>query len=572
MTALRVLIWSIWQRNCRAMLLVAGFLVFFCTVILRVTSEGKYPIVLAISYVFVIFCYLALTGIFMYQDTDVGVRGSAYPVHMFTLPVRTYKLVLVPMLLGTIVYLSTGIAISKVVNGYYPDFPVFWPAFLVSGVLAMLQALFWYPLGVAYSKLVLTLISLPALVYFVSVPLSDKVSEQVVCQYLGLLIIVSYAIAYQGVVRARRGDAQLFTLSPKVALGRTIKDIKWLNFRDASAAQRWYEWRQQGLVLPSLVLFCCVIFSAGIYLQPGYKTPVTMFGPNKNGLVPMVLPFIHTYTLLLVFLIPMLSLIVGCGARRTDIKHSDRTFLLFFGTRPMSDAGLVVQKFWLAMKSSLVAWGILLVQFLVLLPLTAGKWDMNDQATILGNSTIFEFLLTYLNPGFVLQAICFFLILILLTWRNYAIGFWTELSGKTWLRYGHPIGLVALIVGYYVWMVIRYRYGVAITIQPILIFVWSINVIRAILAIALIRRQLLSGVLKPKALQNGAFLGSLMLGVLMFAVFVCTVNFRAVLYDQQVQSSLNASILVVGLTLLWTPIVRILLATEMLHRNRHRAN
>ena len=294
MTALRVLTWSIWQRNSRALMLVAGFFVFFCTVILRVTNEGKFPIVLAISYVFVIFCYLALTGIFMYQDTDVGVRGSTYPVHMFTLPLRTYQLVFVPMLLGTVVYLGTGIAISKVVSEYYPGFPIFWPAFLVASALAMLQALFWYPIGVAFSKLVLTLVCLPTLVYFVSVPLADKVSESVVCGYLGLLIFSSYAVAYQGVVRARRGDTQLLTLSPNIAHERTTKAVKWLNFRDACAAQRWYEWRQQGLVLPCLVLFCCEIFSIEVYLQQGYMGPVTLFGPNKYGEVPMVLPFIQT--------------------------------------------------------------------------------------------------------------------------------------------------------------------------------------------------------------------------------------------------------------------------------------
>lgn len=572
MTAVRVLTWSIWQRNSRALMLVAGFFVFFCTVILQVTNEGKFPIVLAISYVFLIFCYLALTGIFMYQDTDVGVRGSAYPVHMFTLPVRTYQLVFVPMLLGTIVYLSTGIAISKVVNGYYPDFPIFWPAFLVAGVLAMLQALFWYPIGVAYSKLILTLISLPTLVYFVSMPLSEKVRESVVCQYLGLLIVASYAIAYHGVVRARRGDIQLLTLSPNIAREQTTKATKWLRFPNAAAAQRWYEWRQQGLVLPCLVLFCCAIFSIEVYLQQGYMGPVTVFGPNKDGEVPMVLPIIQTYVPLLVILVPILALIVGCGARRTDIKHSDRSFLMFFGTRPMSDGGLVAQKFRLAMKSSLVAWGVLFVQLIVLLPLTAGRWKWAGQYTLPGKSTIFEMLLSYINPGFVLQAICFFFIMTLLTWRNFAVGFWTELSGKTWIRYGHPIGLVVLIVGFCVWSWARSRYGIAITIQPIFIFVWSINVIRAILAITLIRCQLVSGVLKPKALQNGVFLGSLMLGVLMFAVFVCTVDFRAELFDEKGQSNLNAAIFVVGLTLLWTPIVRILLATEMLHRNRHRAN
>ena len=264
MIAAKTLAWSIWQRNSRWLIIIAGYFLFYGLVIVRFNGAENHPAVFAVASVFLIFCYLALTGIFMYQDTDVGIKGSAYPTHMFTLPLRTYQLVFVPMLAGTAVFLGSGLALTKLIHGYYPDFPIVWPVVLATAALAMLQALFWYPLGVPYSKLILTLVCLPALVYYVCLPLSDKVSETVVCEYLWIFIVACYALAYHGVAMARQGKIQLFTLKPKIESTRLPSQTKWLKFPDAAAAQRWYEWRQQGLVLPCLVLFCCVIFSVEI--------------------------------------------------------------------------------------------------------------------------------------------------------------------------------------------------------------------------------------------------------------------------------------------------------------------
>ena len=573
MIATRTLAWSIWQRNSRWLILIAGYFAFYGLVVIRFNGNDSHPAVFAVASVFLIFCYLALTGIFMYQDTDVGIRGSAYPTHMFTLPLRTYQLVFVPMLIGTVVFLISGLAITNLIHGYYPDFPIYWPVILVTATLAMLQALFWYPLGVPYSKLVLTLIGLPTLVYYVCVPLSDKVSETVVCEYLWIFIFSCYAIAYHGVAMARQGKNQIFSLKPTITSARVLKQTKWLKFPSADAAQRWYEWRQQGLVLPCLVLFCCVIFSVEIYLQRGYMTPTTAQGPNKDGLYPMVWPIIHSYAPLLVFLLPVIALIVGCGARRTDVKHSDRTFILFFGARPMSDGGLVAQKLWVAMKSSLLACGVIFIQFVAMLPLRAGVFDLNGQITIREDSTIFQMLLSYLNPGFIVLSLCFFFVMIMLTWRNFVIGYWTELSGKTWLRYGYPIGSIALYIGAWVILARRNPYSEqhGPTAAEWLTIVWGVNTLRVILASMLIRRQLHSEVLSKQTIGRGSILGSLLLSSLLAAVLFYTGSFRQEMVRYNFSPAFMASF-IIGLTLLWTPIVRILLATEMLHRNRHRAN
>lgn len=570
MNAIVTLTWSIWQRNSRWLIAITAYFVIFATVLAPFCRPDRPQAVFAIASLLLIFCYLALVGIFMFQDTDVGVRGSAYPVSMMTLPVRTFKLVFLPMFLGTVTFLGSGLIISRVLHGYFADFPLYWPAVMVTAILAMLQALFWYPLGVPYSKLVLTLIGIPGMVYLVSWSLESSLSEAFVCKCLAVLTVLCYAIAYHGVVRARRGEIQMFTVNfPSVDLGSN-RAVKWLTFKDKDAAQRWYEWKQQGLVLPVMVLFVCILFYIPI-IWNSTESPVYALGERQKT-VPMISTFIYTYFPLIFVAVPIVALIVGCGARRTDIKHADRTFHLFFGTRPMTDSALVAQKLWLALKSSLVSWAIVGVLLLTFLPMPGTLYHADTQLISQEKIPIFTLLQPYLTPDLLLWTFCAMSLFIVGTWRNYAIGFWTELSGKTWLRYGYPITMLALIFGVPSALGQIRREGIEQVYWTVLVLVWSLIVFRIATIVVLTKRHLANGVLTPRTLQRGIMTYLAGYAVLIPMAYYCTRSFRSSLTEYIYHFEVAATMLIIGLTILWIPIVRILLATEMLHQNRHRAN
>jgi hypothetical protein len=563
---------SIWQRNGRGLLVIAAYFAIFCVGIARfANAEGPRAAIFGIGSLLLIICYLALIGIFMYQDSDVGIRGSAYPTHMLTLPLRTYKLVFLPMFLGTIAFVATGLIISKTIHAYYDLFPLYWPTFLITAILAMLQALFWYPLGIPYSKLVLTLVGIPTMVYIVSANLEAKVSQSFVCECLALVTLVSYSVAYQGVVRARRGELQMFSINIPITKSPSKKEIKWLSFQDKFAAQRWYEWRQQGLILPCLVLFLCILFFIPSYWR-GTESIVYGLGDGANGTLPMVETFVYTYLPLVVFIVPVSALIVGCGARRTDIKHSDRTFQLFFGTRPMADGALVAQKLWLALKSSIVALCIVLGLILTLLPRTGGIYHTNTQIITNDRIPIFELLKPYMTLNMVVWLCCATVLVVTVTWRNYAIGFWTELSGKTWLRYGYPITMLLFIFG------VPSAFGRLRAESATLLYeitfglIWALVVFRIIAAGILVRDQLRNGIMTRQSFQRGLAAYSVGYITLIPMALVCTVTFRESFSEYVFHSPLLTNLFVIGLTLLWIPIVRLLLATQMLHNNRHRTN
>ena len=573
MIALRVLTWSIWQRNSRWLLIIAAYIVLFCTQLARYMASEEHPFKSGILGLVLVFCYLGLTGILMYQDTDVSLRGSAYPGHMFTLPVRTFQLVLTPMVIGTVVFVGSGLAVSRAIHANYLPFPLYWPALMLGALLAMLQALFWYPIGVQYAKLVLTLASIPTLIFLVGRSLEDKVSEMVVCQWLAVFIATCYAVAYHGVVRARRGDIQMFTLGGPIIAEKPAKKFKWLNFKDKFAAQRWYEWRQQGLILPSLVTFLCVLF--GLLVQTDSTIGIAYeFNQSEAGLIPMVPSFIRVYSYLFLWLVPTIAWVVGCGARRSDIKYSDRTFYLFFGTRPMNNGGLVAQKLLVALKSSIAAW-IVVFGFIILLFQTQGRvWDSKEQLILEGTPSILSLLIRFSSPVLVWWILGALTILFAVTWRNFAIGFWTELSGKVWLRYGYPISIVAAIVGTNILSAATQgRQSPSIINQSnVTAIIWVVIVVRICIATFLVIRQRRTGLMTVQTLFKGILGYAAALTTLSTLAFVMTAEIRMELIRPNGFTNGSLLALLFGLVLLWTPIVRILLATEMLHQNRHRAN
>jgi hypothetical protein len=568
MTSTRSLAWLIWLRNSLALKAIGGIMLV-ASLYFRFfhATEAFIPVILTLL---VFFSYLGLMGIFMYQVSDVGVKGSSYPSHMFSLPVRTSQLVFTPMALGTATFLLSGLIFSAAIARGEHGFPLFFPAFFMTALYTMLTAIFWYPFGVPYSKLFLTLVGIPIMIFLVVYAFEYKNSEESVCVWLTVFIAVCFVIAYRGVIKARRGELYVFWWQTLEAKPKRSKPVKCLKFRDKIIAQRWYEWRQQGIILPSLVAFLCLVF-----LIPNYwndtNSVSTIFGPDSNGMTPMFPTYLSTYINLMLWLVPVTAWVVGCGARRNEVKNSDRSFYLFFGTRPMSDGALVAQKLWAAVRSSVISWAVVLCCLLFILPMHGTSYNAESSLITKEPTTILAMLIHFSNLraiGFVLGGL---VLLMIVTWRNFVVGFWTEMSGQKWLRLGYPaVLLISIVGGSSLPGNIRGNEVIALY-SLIAILVWVIIAARIAIAIYLCRKQLQGGLLSRDNLLRGIRVYVVgILFIVALALWLST-GMRYMFMEYMHFSYLWTIMTVIGLVILWTPFVRILLAVEMLHRNRHRA-
>lgn len=572
MMALQTVQWTMLYRNRKAIISIAAFLAMVCTLFFSTNAEKLPQLVLVVLAVFGVFAYLILFGVFIHQDADVGTKGSCFPVYLFSLPVRTWQLVLVPMVLGTITILTMTTGLLWAARQGGANTALFWPSFTAAAILAMLQATFWFPFGFSCSKLIVTLIGIPLVASFVGASLTEGVSESNVCIGLFLFILIMMGLAFQGVSRARKGEGELVRID-RIESNIAAKQVRWLKpFSNAAEAQRWYEWRQHGIVLPCLTLFLFGLFVLPLGIKDTY-TPLTFLQVEGSQLVPTIRTYVYSYFLALVGLIPAMAWIIGCGARRSDVKHADRTLQLFFGVRPMSDHAMVAQKYWAALKCSLVSWGLILIFGLLLLGLKGGHFDLNVGSYVDEElSPILANLRPYLTSQIILAVLGALLLLIATTWRNYAVGYWIELSGIPWLNIGYPFGtfFVILVTMVGSGSLPRSFQQHWITPTNICIALWVLVAIKFAIALFLVIRQIRSGSLRANTLIRGILTYLVVGSVILFTIFQLTAVLRETYVRSDVCTMQLINAFFVGLTLFWIPVVRILLAPMMLSRNRHR--
>lgn len=571
-------------RNRIALASMGGFLALFVATIAVIGAHKLSPAFLAVGMLGVVLSYLLLLAIFIYQDADVGTASSAYPSHMFTLPVRTSKLVFVPMMLGTAVTFGVSFLLVVSVRHGGAEIALFWPATLIATILALLQAIFWSSWGVPYAKLLLTLISLPALGIAVSTRIAAHMSEPQLCAEMVAVIAICYGVAYVGVARARSGGAvRQFSLkasnssepSPHTVTFQQARQKR--PFRSAAAAQLWYEWRLHGMVLPVISVLLVGLFYL-LFLSYGLGdtlSPVPFVEPNKDGFVPTISTFVTIYYLPLLMLIPFVSWVVGCGARRNDLKRGDRTFQLFYGTRPMSDVALVNAKLKGAAVSVIVTWILVIGLTLPLIRLHGGYFNVNSQIVVYADRTknLAQLLGPYLGTTEWLHIAAFLFLAMALTWRNYAIGFWTELSGKAWLHRGYPLALILGITVFQAFSTISSGSPHPwLTIDLIALVASGLVVVKLVTATILAAYQKLSGGLKFGTMIAGAVALSVFGIVLSEAWLYLTETYRSQMAQARVSAQLSLDVLFVAIALLAIPMVRILAAPIMLSWNRHRLN
>jgi hypothetical protein len=576
--ALRGMSWNLFHRNRVGLVIALAHLCTFCGMLLIADVNQVPPFLLAISTLLIVGSYLFLVGIFIFQDADVGSERSAFPPYFFTLPVRTGQLVVVPMALGTVTTFSLIFLVSLVARHAGTNMGLWWPATAGAAVLALLQAVFWFPFGIPYSKLVLTLLLLPAICMGIGVGFFEDISEATICAALAVLTGLSYFVAHLGVVKARRGDGREISLRRTDSKSSAVQAKK--AFSSPAQAQSWYEWKQHGKVLPFIAGMLVIVLCMPLAWD-NTLSPITGFTPDAKGMVPTVPTFLTVYYPILLGMLPWVAWVIGSGARRSDTKRSDRTFHLFYGTRPMADHTMVGLKFRTGLKSALVAWAVVFLMSLPLLLLKGGYQVPNasyfgggGDVVLQLNEPIFVVLAKFFTLDAALRCAGFMLLILAFTWRNYVVGFWTELSGKGWLRHGYPMFWGVLIMSF-ILVGSSAPTGSLPAMGPRAIagIIWGLVGLKVIVVFLLLARQIKSGtwnlgmmIAKPAAIWLLGTAPIVAVGLFLAEPYI------AAGVANEVWTRPVAVWAIVGSGIVWAPAARMMLAPMMLSLNRHRMN
>jgi hypothetical protein len=218
-----------------------------------------------------------------------------------------------------------------------------WPALLAASLMAWTQALTWMPYPLPGLRVIITVLWLAVIDAVILLALQFKPPEWVMLAILAPHVPLAYFTACVAVARARRGEVpdwrRMFN-----RLGQIVLPGRRGQFRSASRAQAWFEWRLYGRSLPWLV---------GILLP--FELALLFAFSHTPELIFEVLLFV-------LFTPPFMAVFVAATAAKSSVTVSAAYGVTpFIAARPLTNGSLIAAKLKAMMWSTLAAWLLVLI-------------------------------------------------------------------------------------------------------------------------------------------------------------------------------------------------------------------
>jgi len=427
------LIWEIRTEKSWLVRLVIALVLFgwifnlLCGATFRATEDGREQL-LAINALLACGSIFLVFGIFNYTEFNPQKQWTGFPYHLFTLPVRTSRLVALPMIAGVCAAELTYFAWVKLVFVHEELVRPEWFAILIGGYLVFFQTVLWTLAGAKILRIVILSLVGTSLVGIAFVPFLPKLpsdwwlSEGVWISVLVLLAVLAYLIAWNAVSRQRTGGGvRQNWLKKQAELILDFLPRRRSEFRSAASAQLWFEWRRSGFLLPGAV-------GAMLVLVVG---PLSWHLRNETSIVLWILPQILAMPV-------VLAAAMSKGVSKPDFWSSTLALPSFIAARPIATGELVVVKLKAAALSAALTWSLVFA----FLFLWLNFWAKVDQLSMLrigywmvyGHSVYPQYAMAAL-----ILATC-----MVLTWKFLVNGLCVGLSGNRNLFIGSAAGYCLL--------------------------------------------------------------------------------------------------------------------------------
>lgn len=485
---------------------------------------------------------------FTFTETNRQLKHAVYPVRLFTLPVPTSMLVLIPMLSGATAVALVYVAwLALVFQPLDYDQPLIGPMLVLTTGIMAYQAVIWGLAEHRLSRLIICGAIGGLLLWVLILPesllpgfvTSGSATERSL-KLGGLLLVVNVsivAITWRNLARQRhRPTTGTATASSSPVLTQPGVADRRDPFRSAARAQLWLEWRRNGWILPGLAMFIAVLIAF----------PVPWLTGLDNA---SALRFVAGSAIALV----VLAILVGKGFAVPDFWTRDMSLPPFVAIRPLGSGEWVFIRLQLAALCAAGACLAVFVAVAVALTLNgswAGLWSALAPADA---ATMPRWLVVTGYAAFVF----------LLVWRGLVISLYNGLTGRAGWFLAATIGTFVVQLLLVPWLLIRHSheltpYNTTFNWRPliwIIVGAWLIKLLAAWWAWSECRRARLIS-----ARTLAGYVGGWLIAVFALASFVLTA-LPVDLWLRQVAA------LAIGLVV---PLARIGLAPVAFAHNRHR--
>lgn len=410
------LAWEIWHRGRRSARLVLGC-VALCSLLNLVVVDrlhadqtglealqSLFGLLMAVS-------FLLLMGIFNYTEYNSTKDWNGFPYRLFVLPVRTWQLVAMPILLAVLSVELTYTAWIKLVWTHKQIPLPEWFAVVLGAYVVFYQTTLWCLAGLRIMRIValsfggVTVILVGFLPFSAENNPSPWLSEKRLISIMVGLALIAFITSWAIVSRQRCGGGRrrgwIKALVDRIsdALPRRTRD-----FGSPAEAQFWFEWRRVGFLLPVCTAFALLLLFAPVSwafrTDPGFTVSTVI----KTLAVPIILAFV-----------------IGKGFIKPEFWSMKLSIPTFLAVQPMPAGQFVASKMKVAALSVAISWLLVLCFLALWLPLWANTLELQKE--------MFMFRQFYPNSWQVILVLCF-AGLAVLTWRCMISGLWVGLSGN----------------------------------------------------------------------------------------------------------------------------------------------
>ncbi len=412
------LTWEIWHRGRRPAIVVLAC-VAFCAIINRIIPDTNHTLFSTVFGVLMVLSFAFLLALLNCTEFNSTREWNGFPYRLFVLPVPTWQLVAVPMLIGLIVVESFYFVWIKLVWTHDQIVQPEWYAVVLGAYLTYYQMTLWSLAGFRILRTIVLSVGgvsgilvafLPAFGRFSSDP-SPWLSASRLIPVVSATIPIAFIIAWIAVARQRHGGGRRRNWAKALiewvadSLPRRTKD-----FSSPAAAQFWFEWRRTGLLLPAAVGFALLAVIAPLSWKFRSEPQFTMTALCWIIAIPIVL-----------------GIILGKGFARVDFYSRNLSVPSFLAVRPMSAMEIVAAKLKVAAVSVFITW-LLVAAFLAL---WLSFWANTSQL----KPPLFEFRYFYPHSWRIIIVFCF-IGLVVLTWRCMINEMWSGHTGRPLYYFG----------------------------------------------------------------------------------------------------------------------------------------
>jgi hypothetical protein len=411
---LTALAWEIWHRGRRSIGLVLGCLALCAlinlAIVARLPTESARANFAPFFGLLMVLSFLLLMGIFNYTEFNSTREWHGFPYRLFVLPIRTWKLVALPMLLGVVSVELVYFGWIKLVWSREQIIMPGWFAVVLGAYVVFYQTTLWSLAGLRITRMIalgvggvsgIAVAWLPAL--GTQVP-SPWLAEKRLILLVSGTALLAFLLAWASVCRQRGGGGRrhnrLKTLLDRIA---DAMPQRTQPFRSAPGAQFWFEWRHTGWLLPASTLLVLAIIGP---LSAAYQTEAQF---TVNTLIKLLaMP-------------PVLAFAIGKGFIKPQFWSTDLSLPTFLAVKPLPSGDFVITKMKVAALSVALTWLFVLAFIALWLPLWANTANLKQ--------LLFEFRMFYPRSWQTVAAL-YLAGFMVLSWRCLVSGLWVGLSGS----------------------------------------------------------------------------------------------------------------------------------------------